>query len=548
MSLPPLWALGNHQSRWGYVSADEILGLAREFRERDIPCDCFHLDIEYMDGYRVFTWDAERYPDPAGLISELAEQGFRAVTIVDPGVKVDEGYAVYTEGRERGLFCQTVEGDEYRNVVWPGVCAFPDFTNPRHARAGGATTTARCSTPGVAGVWCDMDEPALFIPFQSTMPEDVVHPGNGEPRLHGQVHNLYGSQMARAAREGLERLRPDRRPFVITRAGLRRPAAPRAAVDGRQQLLVGAPVDGMPQLQNLGLSGVGFCGVDVGGFYGDTNPELLARWTEFGIVQPFCRNHSHMDTVPQEPWAFGEPWRASAASCWSCACGCCPTCTARSRSAARTGAPILRPLLFDHPGRRRPTRPTTSCCSATRCSWRRSRARGIEHRHVYLPAGTWVHWWTRRGDRRARRTCSPTRRSASPALYARANAAIPLWPVMQSTAAGPPPELRLRIACAPGRGGVRARALRGRRRGLRRQRAAQRALRRHADRARRAPRRLRAAGARGDRARAARRRAGHERARRRRAGRGPRGGRRAGGGARGVRAPRASIELAAPGN
>jgi alpha-glucosidase len=450
MSLPPLWALGNHQSRWGYASAEEILGLAREFRERDIPCDCFHIDIEYMDGYRVFTWDAERYPDPAGLLSELAEQGFRAVTIVDPGVKVDEGYAVYTEGRERGLFCQTVDGDEYRNAVWPGVCAFPDFTNPDTRRWWGDHHNALLDA-GVAGIWCDMDEPALFIPFQSTMPEDVVHPGKAEPRLHGQVHNLYGSQMARAAREGLERLRPDRRPFVITRAGfagLQRHAMQWTGDNSSwwEHLWMA-----IPQLQNLGLSGVAFCGVDVGGFYGDTNPELLTRWTELGIVQPFCRNHSHIESVPQEPWRFGEPWTGLIRKSLELRMRLLPYLYGAFEECSRTGAPILRPLLFDHPGDETTYTTDDELLLGDALLVAPITRPGSEHRHVYLPEGTWVHWWS--GERIA----GPAHVLAHaplgrPALYARANAAIPLWPVMQSTASGPPPELRLRIACAPGAG------------------------------------------------------------------------------------------------
>src|SRR3954447_11649630 len=126
--MPPRWALGNQQPRWSYTSADELRAIAAGFRARSIPCDVLYLDIDYMDGYRVFTWDAERFPDPAGLISSLAEDGFRVVTIIDPGVKVDTSYDVYLEGRARGYFCLTRAGEEYRNVVWPGICAFPDFS------------------------------------------------------------------------------------------------------------------------------------------------------------------------------------------------------------------------------------------------------------------------------------------------------------------------------------------------------------------------------------------------------------------------------------
>src|SRR5579884_721870 len=156
--LPPRWALGNQQSRWSYQTADELRAVARGFRERDIPCDTLYLDIDYMDGYRVFTWDAARFPDPAGLLAELAADGFRVVTIVDPGVKVDEAYPVYVAGREADLYCKTALGEEYHNVVWPGTCAFPDFTSAR-ARQWWGDNHRVLLDQGVAGIWCDMNEP-----------------------------------------------------------------------------------------------------------------------------------------------------------------------------------------------------------------------------------------------------------------------------------------------------------------------------------------------------------------------------------------------------
>ena len=448
LSLPPLWALGNHQSRWGYRSAEEVLGLAREFRDREIPCDCFHVDIDYMDGYRVFTWHPERFPDPAGFIGELAAQGFRAVTIVDPGVKVDQGYAVYREGREQGLFCLTIDGDEYHNAVWPGICAFPDFTNPDTRRWWGDHHSVLLDA-GVAGVWCDMDEPALFVPALATMPDDVVHPGRDEPKLHGQVHNLYGSQMARAAREGLARLRPERRPFVITRAGfagLQRHAMQWTGDNSSwwEHLWMS-----IPQLQNLGLSGVAFCGVDVGGFFGDSGGELLARWTELGVLEPFCRNHSHIESIPQEPWRFGEPWTSLIRSMLELRMQLLPYLYGVFEESARTGAPILRPLLFEHPEDETTYTADDELMLGDALLAAPVTRPGIEHRHVYLPAGTWVHWWS------GERIDGPAHVLAhaplgNPALYARANAAIPLWPVLQSTADGPPPALRLRVECAAG--------------------------------------------------------------------------------------------------
>jgi alpha-glucosidase len=452
--LPPLWALGNQQSRWSYMGADEVREVARGFRDRGIPCDVLHLDIDYMDGYRVFTWDEARFPDPGAFIAELREQGFRVVTIIDPGVKVDEGYPVYTEGRERGFFCRTYEGEEYRNVVWPGMCAFPDFTDPGAREWWGGLHEGLLDA-GVAGVWCDMDEPAMFVPQQSTMPEDVVHPGGGEARLHGQVHNLYGSLMARSAREGLLRARPERRPFVITRAGF-------AGLQRHALQWTGDNTSwwehlwmALPQLQNLGLSGVAHCGVDVGGFAEDCTGELLARWTEFGAFQPFCRNHSAMGTHRQEPWAFGEPWESVCRDMLRLRMRLLPYLYARFEEAARTGAPMLRPLLFEFPADPVTYTADDELLVGGDLLLAPITRPGIEHRHVYLPAGTWVQWWT------GERVDGPAHVLAHaplgrPALYARANAAVPLWPALMHTGEAPPDELTLRIAVAPGAAEARA--------------------------------------------------------------------------------------------
>jgi alpha-glucosidase len=424
--MPPLWALGNQQSRWSYASADELRAVAAGFRDRAIPCDVLYLDIDYMDGYRVFTWDRSRFPDPAGLIAELREQGFRLVVIVDPGVKVDEASAVYAEGRDRDFFCVTREGEEYNNVVWPGLCAFPDFTNPATREWWGDLHRGLLDA-GVAGVWCDMNEPSLFVPAQSTMPPDVVHPGGGRARHHAEVHNAYGSLMAQATREGLARARPDARPFVISRsgyAGLQRHALQWTGDNSSwwEHLWMT-----MPQLQNLGLSGIAWAGVDVGGFYGDADGELLARWTELGVFQPFCRNHSAIDTASQEPWAFGEPYESVCRDMLRLRMRLLPYLYTLFEECHRTGAPILRPLLFEHPDDVATYSADDEFLVGSALLVAPITRPGIEHRHVYLPAGTWSHWWT------GERVDGPAHVLAHaplgrPALYVRANTPVPLGP------------------------------------------------------------------------------------------------------------------------
>jgi alpha-glucosidase len=450
--MPPLWALGNQQCRYSYMDEDEVREVARGFRERDIPCDVIYLDIHYMDGYRVFTWDEERFPEPEKLTAELKEMGFRVVTIVDPGVKADENYPVYVEGRERDLFCKTLDGEEYRNVVWPGVCAFPDFTNPETREWWGENQRALLDR-GVSGVWCDMNEPAMFVPRNSTMPDDVVHPGGHaeEAKYHAQVHNTYGSLMARAAREGLLKLRPEERPFVITRAGyagLQRHALQWTGDNSSwwEHLWMS-----MPQLQNLGLSGVAWAGVDVGGFWGDANGELLARFTEFGIFQPFCRNHTAIGTRRQEPWAFGEPYESVCRKMLKLRQRLIPYLYTLFAECHESGAPILGPLLFEYPEDETTYTADDEFLLGDALLVAPVSRPGIEHRHVYLPRGTWFHYWT------GERFDGPAHILAhaplgEPPLYVRANAAVPMAPETSHTGEGTPDPLTFLLFPAEGAG------------------------------------------------------------------------------------------------
>jgi alpha-glucosidase len=429
--MPPLWGLGYGQSRFSYETAEDLRQVARSFRERDIPCDTLYLDIDALDGYRVFTWDRTAFPDPEGLFAELRQMGFHVVSIVDAGVKIDEHYPVYTEGKARDLYCKTPAGDDYQNVVWPGICTFPDFTNPE-ARKWWGEQHRRLIDAGVDGIWTDMNEPALFEPPNSTMPPDVVHPGGGKAQTHLQVHNAYGSLMAQATREGLLRLRPDRRPFIISRsgyAGIQRHALLWTGDNSSTwEHLTMSP----SELQNLGLSGVGWTGVDIGGFYGDTTGELLARWTEFGIFQPFARNHSEKQTRRQEPWLFGEPYESISREMLKLRQRLLPYLYTLFEECHRTGAPILRPLFWAYPD----DTATYSMDDEFLCGDALLVAPvtrpGVEYRHVYLPAGSWFHFWT------GARIDGPAHVLAHaplgrPAIYVRANTAVPLWPEMNYT-------------------------------------------------------------------------------------------------------------------
>lgn len=305
--MPPLWAIGYHQCRWSYYPEQNVRQVAEEFRKREIPCDALYLDIDYMDGYRCFTWNKRYFPDPKKMISDLAANGFRTVVMIDPGIKVDENYWVFKEGKDNDYFCR--RGDDYfmEGYVWPGRCQFPDFTNPK-VRDWWGTLYKGLVEDGVAGVWNDMNEPAVF--GRGTFPNDVRHHLDGHRGSHRKAHNVYGMQMVRSTYDGLKMLQKNKRPFTITRAAY-------AGTQRFSSVWTGDNIAtwehlriGTLQLQRLSVSGLSFCGTDIGGFTGEPDGELYTRWMQFGVFSPFMRVHSAGDTRDREPWSFGPEWEA----------------------------------------------------------------------------------------------------------------------------------------------------------------------------------------------------------------------------------------------
>ncbi|HMT30503.1 MAG TPA: glycoside hydrolase family 31 protein, partial [Bacteroidia bacterium] len=271
--LPPLWSLGYHQSKWSYFPESKVWEIAYEFRTRKIPCDVIHLDIDYMDGFRCFTWDKERFPDPAKMVRELkTKAGFETVIILDPGIKIDPEYKVYKDALEKGHFCKRQDGDLMRGKVWPGECNFPDFTNPK-VRAWWSELIAMFPKQEIGGIWNDMNEPSVFE--IGTFPDDVRHNYDGLDVSHRRGHNVYGMQMARSTYEGLKKHQPEKRPFVLTRSGF-------AGVQRFSAVWTGDNISSWEHLwianvqcQRLSVSGISFCGTDIGGFIGIPDGELF---------------------------------------------------------------------------------------------------------------------------------------------------------------------------------------------------------------------------------------------------------------------------------
>ena len=298
--LPPIWALGYHQSRWGYGGEKDLLELDRKFTEHRIPCDGLWLDIDYMRGFRVFTLDPKQFPKGLSRSAkELAKSGRRIVAILDPGVKHESGLELYEDGLKRDVFCRNDEGKPFVGMVWPGETVFPDFSIAK-GREWWAAKVREFVKLGFGGYWIDMNDP-------STGPVDPTgmrfNAGREPQEAH---HNDYALGMQKATFDGLRAAYPSRRPFVLSRSaftGTSRYAAVWTGDNLSNRFYLKLAI---PTTLGLALSGIPFNGPDIGGFGGDTNERLIVDWMKAGFLFPFCRNHTSGGTRNQEPWAFTQ--------------------------------------------------------------------------------------------------------------------------------------------------------------------------------------------------------------------------------------------------
>ncbi len=392
MPIPPKWALGYHQSRYSYETEEEVRALANHFLEKKIPLDAIYLDIHYMNGYRVFTFDHDRFPTPKALIEDLKKAGIKTVPIVDPGVKEDPEYPIYQEGVRNDQFCKYIEGNIYYGDVWPGNSAFPDFTSTKVRKWWGEKHKYYTDL-GIEGIWNDMNEPAIFNETK-TMDVKVIHENDGDPKTHRELHNLYGFFMGESTYEGMKQLLHGKRPFLLTRAGYAGVQRYASVWTGDNRSFWEHLQLALPMCMNLGMSGVAFCGPDVGGFAHDTNGELLIRWTQFGTFTPYFRNHSAINTLRQEPWSFGEDVEGLVKKYIEQRYVWLPHLYTLFRQASQTGVPVMRPLVLEYPTDENTFNLSDQFMIGDNVIVAPIMTPTTNHRVVYLPEGNWVNYWT----------------------------------------------------------------------------------------------------------------------------------------------------------
>jgi alpha-glucosidase len=349
IELPPLWALGYQQSRYdpSYAPEAKVKALADEFRRRNLPCDVIWMDINYMDNYKVFTFNAGDFPNPAGLNDYLHDRKFKGGYITDPGVKIDNDYSVYQSGMAGDHWVKDASRNNFHGEVWAGDSHFPDFTRPETRNWWASLYGAFVKENHIDGAWNDMNEPGVFQTAEWTMPADNIHRGGGgwPEGSHLRYHNLYGSLMTQATFEGLIEAEPDKRPFVLSRANHLGAQRYCATWTGDNRGTYDHLRLSVPMSITLGLSGQPFSGPDLGGYSESATPDLLSHWMAVGAFMPFSRNHTG-NVQRQEPWVFGADVEKVSRTAINRRYRLLPYMYTLFREAATTGMPVMRPVFF----------------------------------------------------------------------------------------------------------------------------------------------------------------------------------------------------------
>ena len=394
MEIPPLWSLGYQQCRFSYFSQEEVRELVKTFEEKDIPLDVVYLDIDYMDGFRVMTFKTPNFDDAAGLISDLKEKGIRTITIIDPGVKVDEEYDVFKRGKEGNHFTKKLDGEMFIGAVWPGDSAFPDFSNKDCREWWKSELKKFISEHGMDGIWNDMNEPCVFNNDHKTMLETCLHNSDNGVIEHKEFHNRYGFEMSRCSKEAQEELHPNERGFSMTRATYAGGQRYSSVWTGDNMSLWSQMRMSISMNANLGISGFSFVGNDVSGFGLDSSEELFIRWMEMGPFIPIFRNHSNMYTRRQEPWAFGPRAEKIAKKSIELRYELLPYIYDLYYISHKEGLPIFRPMIMEYEKDMNLLNMREQFMLGENMLVAPVLYEGERSKTVYLPKGSWFNYFT----------------------------------------------------------------------------------------------------------------------------------------------------------
>lgn len=443
--LPPFFTLGYQQCRYSYYPESRVREIANEFRARKIPADVIYLDIDYQKGYRAFEIDRERFPNFEGMVKDLAKQGFKTVVISDLHIAAKPGYSPYDQGVAGDHFIKRPDGSLYVGNVWPGESVFPDFTR-KQTRDWYGSLYKDFTAMGIRGFWNDMNEPSVFAKPERTMPLDNVHrieePGYRRITDHREAHNLLGMQNVRATYEGLLKLQPTLRPFVLTRAAFAGTQRYAATWTGDNSATWEHYRLTLPTLLNLGVSGYAFAGNDIGGFALSPTPELFTRWMELGAFLPLYRDHASVGTRDKEPWVHGPEHEAIHRHYIETRYRLLPYIYTAMEENARTGVPLMRPVFIEYPAS--PVAADDKMFLFGRDLLIAPKLdETLESYEITLPPSTWFDYWT------GKQIATPTLTLDPPLdmlpVFVRGGAIIPQQPLVQTTDETPQGPLELRI-------------------------------------------------------------------------------------------------------
>jgi alpha-glucosidase len=444
--LPPLWSLGYQQSRYSYFSESRAREIVSTLREKRIPADAIYFDIDYQQGNAPFTVNREYFPTFEKMIADFRSQGVHTILITDLHIKKDpgHGYLPYDSGLKNDVFVKNPDGSVYVGTVWPGDSVFPDFTLTR-VRDWWGSLYKDFVGMGAAGFWNDMNEPSVFLRADKTMPLGTVHRlDDGTTLDHRAIHNVFGMENVRATYDGVLKLQPDERPFVLTRAAYSGAQRYAATWTGDNSSTWNHLKMSTPMLLSMGISGFLLVGDDIGGFAGSPTPDLLTRWFEVGALNPIYRDHTEKGSADQEPWVHGPEHEAIRRKYIELRYRLLPYLYTGIEEATRTGVPLMRPIFLEYPqasefysdnrdflfGRDLFVAPVTTEMA--------------DAENILLPPGGWYDFWTGTKHTNKEKIQLHPRLDEMP-LYVRAGAILPMQPLVQHTGEIPGGPLQLRV-------------------------------------------------------------------------------------------------------